>query len=89
MKTKSSYLQELIVLSAVFAIVSASILNLTANPIISILTGFIIGTFLPRVLFKSRWNNKEFEGISTWKKYLTCAIPALIGSQIGWAALLI
>lgn len=85
----SSYLQDLMISSAVTALIVSSVLNATAIPVISILVGFIVGTFLPRFLFKKKWNNREFINIPEWKKYATCAIPAAIGSQMGWAALLV
>lgn len=86
---KSTYLQDYLIVAGVVAIVVSGLLSHTALPLVSILGGFLAGLIIPRFIYSKKWNNKEFNKLPSWKRYLIAAIPAAVGCQMGWAALLI
>lgn len=87
---ENGYFQDICIICAALAFVLASLLNVTALPIISILGGLFGGVALTRFLFcKSKWNALSFEKYSTWQYYGMMFLFALVASQIGWAALLV
>lgn len=68
------------------AIVCSALLAHTCLPLIGILGGFVASMVISRFSLKKFWNESD---LAPWKKWCLAGIAALIGSQMGWVALLI
>lgn len=68
-----------VVILAIVSIVVASLFNLSCLPWLSMSVGILVGMITSIVYLK----------IDNFKQWLIDLIPILLGSQIGWAALLI
>lgn len=68
-----------IVMLSIISIVVSSLFNLSCLPALSISMGIIAGLIASFAWLK----------VDNWKEFLIDLIPILLGSQIGWAALLI
>lgn len=68
-----------VVLLSIISIVAASLFNLSCLPALSISMGIIAGLIASFAWLK----------VDSWKEFFIDLIPILLGSQIGWAALLI
>lgn len=69
------------------AIICSSLLAHIGIPVIAILGGFIISVVVTRFLMKNHWNNvTEYTVLEKWS---VATLSGLIGSQMGWVALLI
>ena len=68
-----------IVMLSIISIVVSSLFNLSYLPALSISMGIIAGLIASFAWLK----------VDNWKEFLIDLIPILLGSQIGWAALLI
>lgn len=86
---KSTFAQDYLLVTLITSFIISSFLTVTALPIISIGVGFLLGMIVPRIIYKKKWNNLEFKELPVWKRYCIAAVTSLIGSQIGWAALLV
>lgn len=69
------------------AIACSALLAHIGIPLIAILGGFIISMVVTRYLLKKYWNLSEEP--KQWKKWAVATLTAIIGSQMGWVALLI
>ena len=68
-----------VVVLSILSIVVASLTNLTCEPVASISAGIATGLVASFTWLK----------VDNWKEFFIDLIPILLGSQIGWAALLI
>ena len=68
-----------VVMLSIISIVVSSLFNLSCLPVLSISMGIIAGLIASFAWLK----------VDNWKEFLIDLIPILLGSQIGWAALLI
>lgn len=68
-----------VVMLSIISIVAASLFNLSCLPALSISMGIIAGLIASFAWLK----------VDSWKEFFIDLIPILLGSQIGWAALLI
>jgi hypothetical protein len=68
-----------VVMLSIISIVVSSLFNLSCLPALSISMGIIAGLIASFAWLK----------VDNWKEFLIDLIPILLGSQIGWAALLI
>ena len=82
---KSTYFQNYLIVLFIFAIIISALLAHTCIPLVGILGGFILSMVLVRLLCKKWWTPE----ISEVKKYSISGLVALVGSQMGWVALLI
>ena len=89
MSFKSTFLQDYLIVVLVLAIVASAVIAHCGIVWIAMLAGYIISMIATRLIFKSRWHNQDFRSMSDIRKYIISSIPALIGSQASWVALLI
>ena len=75
---KKDTFNRVVMLSIISSVVS-SLFNLSCLPALSISMGIIAGLIASFAWLK----------VDNWKEFLIDLIPILLGSQIGWAALLI
>lgn len=68
-----------VVMLSIISIVAASLFNLSCLPALSISIGIVAGLIASFAWLK----------VDNWKEFFIDLIPILLGSQIGWAALLI
>lgn len=68
-----------VVMLSIISIVAASLFNLSCLPALSISIGIVAGLIASFAWLK----------VDSWKEFFIDLIPILLGSQIGWAALLI
>ena len=68
-----------VVMLSIISIVAASLFNLSCLPAVSISIGIVAGLIASFAWLK----------VDGWKEFFIDLIPILLGSQIGWAALLI
>lgn len=68
-----------VVMLSIISIVAASLFNLSCLPALSITIGIVAGLIASFAWLK----------VDSWKEFFIDLIPILLGSQIGWAALLI
>ena len=68
-----------VVMLSIISIVAASLFNLSCLPAVSISIGIVAGLIASFAWLK----------VDSWKEFFIDLIPILLGSQIGWAALLI
>lgn len=68
-----------VVMLSIISIVVSSLFNLSCMPIISISAGLVAGLVASFAWLK----------VDSWKEFFIDLIPIIIGSQMGWAALLI
>lgn len=68
-----------VVMLSIISIVAASLFNLSCLPALSISMGIIAGLIASFAWLK----------VDSWKEFFIDLIPILLGSQMGWAALLI
>lgn len=68
-----------VVMLSIISIVASSLFNLSCMPIVSIGAGLVAG-----LVASFGWLK-----VDSWKEFLIDLIPIIIGSQMGWAALLI
>lgn len=68
-----------VVILLVVSINIASIFNLSCMPALSISAGILAGLIASFTWLK----------VDSWKEFLIDLIPIIIGSQMGWAALLV
>lgn len=68
-----------VVMLSIISIVAASLFNLSCLPALSISMGIVAGLIASFAWLK----------VDSWKEFFIDLIPILLGSQIGWAALLI
>jgi len=84
---KSTYFQNYNIILFIIAVFISALVAHTCIPVLAIVLGFVLSMVISRFIMKKWWN--ETITIPTWQKYLASSIIALIGSQIGWVALLI
>lgn len=77
MDTKDTFNRVVVLL--IVSINIASIFNLSCMPALSISAGVLAGLVASFAWLK----------VDSWKEFLIDLIPIIIGSQIGWAALLV
>lgn len=68
-----------VVILLIVSINIASIFNLSCMPVVSIGAGIVAGLIASFAWLK----------VDSWKEFLIDLIPIIIGSQMGWAALLV
>lgn len=68
-----------VVMLAIISIVTSTLTNLSCMPEVSISSGIVAGLIASFAWLK----------VDSWKEFFIDLIPILLGSQIGWAALLI
>lgn len=68
-----------VVLLAIISIVTSTLTNLSCMPEVSISSGIVAGLIASFAWLK----------VDSWKEFFIDLISILLGSQIGWAALLI
>lgn len=68
-----------VVMLSIISIVAASLFNLSCLPALSISAGVLAGLIASFAWLK----------VDNWKEFFIDLIPIILGSQIGWAALLI
>jgi hypothetical protein len=68
-----------VVMLSIISIIAASLFNLSCLPALSISMGIIAGLIASFAWLK----------VDSWKELFIDLIPILLGSQMGWAALLI
>lgn len=68
-----------VVMLAIISIVVSSLMNLSCMPEVSISSGIVAGLIASFTWLK----------VDSWKEFFIDLIPILLGSQLGWAALLI
>lgn len=68
-----------VVMLAIISIVVSSLMNLSCMPEVSISSGIVAGLIASFAWLK----------VDSWKEFFIDLIPILLGSQMGWAALLI
>lgn len=68
-----------VVMLSIISIVAASLFNLSCLPALSISMGIVAGLIASFAWLK----------VDSWKEFFIDLIPILLGSQMGWAALLI
>lgn len=68
-----------VVMLSIISIVAASLFNLSCLPALSISMGIIAGLIASFAWLK----------VDSWKEFFIDLITIILGSQIGWAALLI
>lgn len=69
------------------SIIISALLAHIGIPVIAILGGFVLSSAVIRFFGKKWWS--EASELSEKKKWILSGITALIGSQMGWVALLI
>lgn len=77
MDTKDTFNRVVVLL--IVSINIASIFNLSCMPALSISAGILAGLIVSFTWLK----------VDSWKEFLIDLIPIIIGSQMGWAALLV
>lgn len=68
------------------AIVCSALLAHIGIPVIAIFGGMIASMISSRFIIKSRWNDSDLSETAKWS---LSGLTALVGSQMGWVALLI
>lgn len=68
-----------VVMLSIISIITASLFNLSCLPALSISMGILAGLISSFIWLK----------VDSWKEFFIDLIPIIIGSQIGWAALLV
>lgn len=86
---KSTYFQNFLIVVFVIAIAASALLAHTCLPLVGILGGFVVSMVVSRLTLKKWWKGEVSAQIPAWKKYLISGLVALVGSQMGWVALLI
>lgn len=86
---KSAYFQNYNIVLFIISIFVSGLAAHTGIPALAIALGFIISMVIARFSMKKWWNGEVSAQIPSWKKYLMSGLVSLIGSQMGWAALLI
>lgn len=89
MKFKSTFLQDYLLSVLIGSIIASSLIAQCGIVWIAMLAGYLIGMIGARMVFNKQWFNTEFRQLSTMRKYAIASIPALIGSQMAWVALLV
>lgn len=86
---KSSAFQNYLWVLLTFAIASAALLAHTCIVWVAILGAFVFSLVSTRLIFKKWWNGEIISQYPAWKRWLIAGLVALVGSQMGWVALLI
>lgn len=69
------------------AIVCSALLAHIGIPLVAILGGMVLSAIATRFIMKSYWN--VVTEYKPWHKWTISILTALVGSQMGWVALLI
>lgn len=85
----SSYFQNYLWVVFTIALVAAALLAHTCIIWLAIAGAFVFSTIFCRLVFKKWWNGELISQYPEWKRWLIVLLVALIGSQMGWVALLI
>lgn len=86
---KSTYFQNYLTVLFVLAVFCSALLAHTGLALVGILGGFVLSMVAARFLCKKWWNGELASQITPWKKWGIATLVAAVGSQMGWAALLI
>lgn len=78
--------QNYLIVLFVVAVLCSALLAHTMIPLVGILGGFVASMLITRFAAKKQFNTSD---MAIWKKYGLAGLVALVGSQMGWAALLI
>lgn len=86
---KSTFFQNYLIVIFVIAIFISALMAHTGLVLVGILGGFVFSNLICRIFLNKWWKGEVSGQIPEWKKWAIAAIVALIGSQMGWVALLI
>lgn len=87
---KDTVYQDYCAKASFIALMLSCVSVILGMPLVSILTGFIIGTFISLIIWRKQLSSTEYlKNIPMYKKILISSIFTLISSQIGWLALLV
>lgn len=86
---KSSAFQNYLWVLFTIAVIASALLAHTCIVWVAIVGAFVFSTVVTRILFKKWWNGEIISQYPEWKRWLVAIAVAIIGSQMGWVALLI
>lgn len=85
----SNPMQDILVATLFAAVLGASFGNMTAKIWLAIPIGVIVGMCIGRFALSKSWKKLSKIDQPVWLRYVIMAFTALVGAQMGWAALLV
>lgn len=84
-----TYMQDILIVAFIIAIFVSALVAHTTIVWVAILSGIVAGILGGRFIFNKKWKAISTKDCPIWKRWLWLAIISIIGSQMGWVALLI
>lgn len=89
--TKSTELQDYLVVTAFVTVAASSILGLSMIPLVGLLGGFLVGTIGTNIFYRyfhNKWSRLDFTKYPKWKVIMWQCIIAAVLCNFGWNSLL-